>query len=38
MPTRQEMWDRLGGQVDVLVIGGGINGAGIARDVACPWL
>ena len=34
MPTRQEMWDRLGGQVDVLVIGGGINGAGIARDAA----
>ena len=34
MPTRREMWDRLGGQVDVLVIGGGINGAGIARDAA----
>ena len=34
MPTRQEMWDRLGGHVDVLVIGGGINGAGIARDAA----
>ncbi|MEM1347249.1 MAG: glycerol-3-phosphate dehydrogenase/oxidase [Myxococcota bacterium] len=34
MPTRQEMWDRLGGTVDVLVIGGGINGAGIARDAA----
>mgnify|MGYP003884692899 FL=1 len=26
------MWDRLGADVDVLVIGGGINGAGIARD------
>ncbi len=34
MPTRQEMWDRLGEPVDVLVIGGGINGAGIARDAA----
>ena len=34
MPTRQEMWERLGSKVDVLVIGGGINGAGIARDAA----
>ena len=34
MPTRQEMWDRLGGQVDLLIVGGGINGAGIARDAA----
>ena len=34
MPTRQEMWDRLGGHVDILIIGGGINGAGIARDAA----
>ncbi len=34
MPTRQEMWDRLGSDVDVLIIGGGINGAGIARDAA----
>lgn len=34
MPTRQEMWDRLGGHVDLLVIGGGINGAGIARDAS----
>lgn len=34
MPTRQEMWDRLGGEVDLLVIGGGINGAGIARDAS----
>ncbi|MEM9072674.1 MAG: glycerol-3-phosphate dehydrogenase [Myxococcota bacterium] len=32
MPTRREMWDRLGQDVDVLVIGGGITGAGIARD------
>ena len=34
MPTRQEMWERLGGRVDLLVVGGGINGAGIARDAA----
>ena len=34
MPTRQEMWERLGGQVDLLIVGGGINGAGIARDAA----
>ncbi|MBW1879919.1 MAG: glycerol-3-phosphate dehydrogenase/oxidase [Deltaproteobacteria bacterium] len=32
MPTRQEMWNRLGDPVDLLVIGGGITGAGIARD------
>jgi len=34
MPTRQEMWGRVGGEVDLLIIGGGINGAGIARDAA----
>ena len=34
MPTRQEMWDRLGDTVDLVVIGGGISGAGIARDAA----
>ncbi len=34
MPTRKEMWDRLGSDVDVLIIGGGINGVGIARDAA----
>lgn len=28
------MWDRLSGPVDVLIIGGGITGAGIARDAA----
>lgn len=39
MPTRQSMWDRLGqGTVDVLVIGGGITGAGIARDAALRGL
>lgn len=34
MPTRQDMWDHLGGEVDVLVVGGGVTGAGIARDAA----
>lgn len=34
MATRQEMWDQLGAEVDLLVIGGGINGAGIARDAS----
>ncbi|MCB9614921.1 MAG: glycerol-3-phosphate dehydrogenase [Sandaracinus sp.] len=32
MATRREMWERLGGDVDVLVVGGGITGTGIARD------
>ncbi|MBA2319785.1 MAG: glycerol-3-phosphate dehydrogenase [Deltaproteobacteria bacterium] len=32
MATRQQMWDRLGPAVDLVVIGGGITGAGIARD------
>lgn len=34
MSTREQMWERLGEEVDLLVIGGGINGAGIARDAA----
>lgn len=34
MPRRIEMWNRLGDDVDILIIGGGINGAGIARDAA----
>jgi glycerol-3-phosphate dehydrogenase len=34
MPSREEMWARLGGEVDVMIVGGGINGAGIARDAA----
>src|SRR5262245_33327514 len=34
MPTRQSMWDKLGSPVDLLVVGGGITGAGIARDAA----
>ncbi|RDV37638.1 glycerol-3-phosphate dehydrogenase [Bradymonadaceae bacterium TMQ3] len=32
--SRQAMWDALGEPVDLLIIGGGINGAGIARDAA----
>ncbi len=32
MSTREQMWERLGEEVDLLIIGGGINGAGIARD------
>ncbi len=37
--TREQMWERLGeDEVDVLVIGGGINGAGIARDAALRGL
>ncbi|MEM7436208.1 MAG: glycerol-3-phosphate dehydrogenase [Myxococcota bacterium] len=34
MPSREEMWDQVPDHVDVVVIGGGINGAGIARDAA----
>lgn len=33
--TRREMWERLGTTpLDLLIIGGGINGAGIARDAS----
>ncbi|MEZ4234725.1 MAG: glycerol-3-phosphate dehydrogenase/oxidase [Myxococcota bacterium] len=32
MPLRQRMWDALGESTDLLVIGGGITGSGIARD------
>ncbi|MDQ3033331.1 MAG: glycerol-3-phosphate dehydrogenase/oxidase [Myxococcota bacterium] len=36
--TRRAMWDRLSsrasGELDLLIVGGGINGAGIARDAA----
>lgn len=38
MPTRQEMWEALGPDVDMLIIGGGINGAGIARDATMRGL
>ena len=34
MPTREEMWNQIPVEVDVAVIGGGITGAGIARDAA----
>ncbi|MGB8330687.1 MAG: glycerol-3-phosphate dehydrogenase [Polyangiales bacterium] len=34
MPTREEMWGQIPQEVDVAVIGGGITGAGIARDAA----
>ncbi len=32
------MWDALGADVDVLIIGGGINGSGIARDATMRGL
>lgn len=38
MTTRSEMWNQLEGNFDVLVVGGGINGAGIARDAALRGL
>jgi glycerol-3-phosphate dehydrogenase len=38
MPTRQQMWERLGEPVDLLVIGGGITGCGIARDAVMRGL
>jgi len=34
MPTRQSQWDALDNDVDLLVIGGGITGCGVARDAA----
>jgi len=34
MPSREEMWEQIPEQVDVVVIGGGITGAGILRDAA----
>lgn len=34
MPTREEMWEKIPDEVDVIVIGGGITGAGIVRDAA----
>lgn len=44
MPSREEMWNALstqassGKEYDLLVVGGGINGAGIARDAAMRGL
>ncbi len=32
--TREQMWQQLGDEVDLLVIGGGITGCGVARDAA----
>jgi len=34
MPSREEMWEQVPEDVDVVVIGGGITGAGIVRDAA----
>ena len=34
MPTREEMWATVPNEVDLVVVGGGINGAGIARDAS----
>jgi glycerol-3-phosphate dehydrogenase len=34
MPSREEMWEQVPGEVDLVVIGGGITGAGIVRDAA----
>lgn len=34
MTTRANMWASVGEDVDILVVGGGINGAGIARDAS----
>jgi len=34
MPSREQMWSQLPDEVDVAVVGGGITGAGIARDAA----
>lgn len=38
MPTRREMWERLDAEFDLLVVGGGITGCGIARDAALRGL
>ena len=34
MPSREQMWSAVPDEVDLAVIGGGITGAGIARDAA----
>ena len=34
MPSREEMWEQVPDEVDLVVIGGGITGAGIVRDAA----
>ncbi len=34
MPSCQEMWDKIPDEADIVVIGGGVSGAGIVRDAA----
>jgi glycerol-3-phosphate dehydrogenase len=34
VPSREEMWEQIPEEADLVVIGGGINGAGIVRDAA----
>ncbi|MCS6797853.1 MAG: glycerol-3-phosphate dehydrogenase/oxidase [Myxococcota bacterium] len=34
MPTRRDMWERLPGTADLVVVGGGIVGCGVAREAA----
>ncbi|MGB8225155.1 MAG: glycerol-3-phosphate dehydrogenase/oxidase [Polyangiales bacterium] len=34
MPTREEMWEKVPDEVDLVVIGGGITGAGVVRNAA----
>ena len=34
MPTREEMWEKVPEEADLIVIGGGITGAGIVRNAA----
>ncbi len=38
MPTREQMWSRLGEPVDLLVVGGGVTGTSVARDAAMRGL
>lgn len=38
MATRKQMWESLEGDFDLLVVGGGITGCGIARDAAMRGL
>ncbi len=34
MPSREQMWNQVPDEIDVAIVGGGITGAGIARDAA----
>jgi glycerol-3-phosphate dehydrogenase len=38
MPRRDSQWQALGGEVDLLIVGGGVVGAGVARDAALRGL